>query len=95
MLGPWAVKCSFVSYKGIQGGFEELWTSGTGSVEELGDHRWYCQGCVEGSGGLDDPKLSLSAPNGVQLAPTSPKLAESSFLELRHNGVLGSSVATE
>jgi hypothetical protein len=30
LLGPWAVDGSFVSYKGIQGGFEELWMSGTG-----------------------------------------------------------------
>jgi hypothetical protein len=34
LLGPWAVDGSFVSYKGIQGGFEELWISETGSAEE-------------------------------------------------------------
>src|SRR3712207_3752599 len=32
----WAVDGSFLSYKDIQGGFEELRKSGAGSAEELG-----------------------------------------------------------
>ena len=34
----------FVSYKGIEGGFEELWTSGVGSAEELGIVQRHAQG---------------------------------------------------
>jgi hypothetical protein len=30
VLGPLAFENSFVSYKGIQGGFEELWNIGVG-----------------------------------------------------------------
>jgi hypothetical protein len=48
MLGPWAVDGSFVGYEGIQGAFEEKWTSG-GSGEEPGILKRYAQGCVEGS----------------------------------------------
>jgi hypothetical protein len=76
LLGPWAVDGSFVSYKGIQGGFEDLWISGAGSAEEPGLLRRHDQGGVAPLRGLEDPKLPLSAPNGVQLAPTSPKLVE-------------------
>jgi hypothetical protein len=39
------------------------------------------QGRVERSGGLGDPKLSLSVPTGVQIAPTSPKRVEGVFSE--------------
>ena len=46
-LGPWAVDGSFVSYNGIQGGFEELWRSGAGSAEEPGILQRHNQGCVE------------------------------------------------
>jgi hypothetical protein len=60
------VEGSFVSYKGIQGGFEQLWKSEAGSAEEPGTIAWYCQGCVEPSRGLEDPNLPLSAPTGVQ-----------------------------
>ena len=48
LSGPWAVDGSFVSYKGIQGGFEELWTSGAGSAEEPG----FFSGMVKG---VSDP----------------------------------------
>jgi hypothetical protein len=41
--------------------------SGTGSAEELGDVRRYCQGCIEASQGLEDSNLPLSVPSGVQL----------------------------
>ena len=58
----WAVDGSFVSYKGIQGGFEELWISGAGSAEEPGIVQRHGQGCVEPSRGLEDPNLPLSAP---------------------------------
>jgi hypothetical protein len=37
-----------------------------------------CRGFVK----LEDPNLSLSAPTGVQLRPTSPKLVEGEFCEL-------------
>ena len=47
---------------------------GRGSAEKPGDLQRPGQACVDPSGGLEDPKLPLSAPTGVQLAPTSPKL---------------------
>src|SRR5215216_1361903 len=50
----------------------------------------HAQGCVEPSRGLEDRKIPLSAPNGVQLAPTSPECVEGSFSEVRRHGVLGS-----
>ena len=43
-LGPWAVDGSFVSYKGIEGGYEELWISGVGSAEEPGIVQRHDQG---------------------------------------------------
>jgi hypothetical protein len=73
LLGRWAVDGSFVSYKGIQGGIEQLWKSGAGSAWEPGLLQRHAQGCVEPSRGLEDPNLPLSAPTGVQLAPTSPE----------------------
>jgi len=47
LLGPWAVDGSLVSYKGIQGAFEQLWMSGAGSAEEPGILQRHGQGCVE------------------------------------------------
>jgi hypothetical protein len=47
VLGPWAVDGSFVSYKDVYGGFEELWISGAGSAEELVVSSLSDQGCVE------------------------------------------------
>jgi hypothetical protein len=47
-----------------------------GSAEESGILKRHGQGCVERSEGLEDSILPLSAPTGVQLAPTSPKLME-------------------
>jgi hypothetical protein len=41
-----------------------------------GDCSAACSGCVERSGGLEDANLPLSAPTGVQLALTPPKLVE-------------------
>ena len=79
LLGPWAVDGSFISYKGIQCAFEELWKSRTGSADEPGILRRHAQGCVEPSRGLEDPNVPLSAPTGVQLVPTSPKLVEKLF----------------
>ena len=76
MLGLWAVESPFLGYKDVYGGFGELWISGVGSAEELGIAQRHGQGCVEPSGGLEDPKFPLWALTGVQLAPTSPKLAE-------------------
>ena len=82
VLGPRALDGSFVGYKGIQGGFEQLWMSGGGSAEELGILHLPGQGCVETSRGLEDPYLPLSIPSDVKLAPISPKLVEGSFCEL-------------
>jgi hypothetical protein len=79
LLGPWAVDGSFVSYKGIQGGFEELRKSGAGSAEEPGTLKRHDQGCVEASRGSVDHYISLSTPTGAQLASTSPKLVEGEF----------------
>jgi hypothetical protein len=76
LLGPLGVDGSFVSYKDVQGGFEELWTSGAGSAEEPAIFQRHGQGCVGPLRGLEDPNLPLSAPTGKQLAPTSPKLVE-------------------
>ena len=64
---------------------------GSGSGKELGTLQRHAQGCVERSRGLEDPNLPLSVPTGVQLAPSSPKLVEGEFCELRLYGVLGSS----
>ena len=88
MLGPLAFESSFVSYKGIQGGFEELWKSGAGSAEGPGILQRHAQGCVERSRGLEDPNLPLSVPTGVQLAHTSPKLVKDEFPDVRHRGRL-------
>jgi hypothetical protein len=49
---------------------------GTGSAEEPGILQRHGQGCVERLRGLVDPKLPLSAPTGVQLAPTSPECVD-------------------
>src|SRR5215207_1367958 len=65
---------------------------GRGSAEEPGIVQRHAQGCVERLRGLVDPKLPLSAPTGVQLAPTSPKLVEGEFCEPRVNGVHGCSL---
>jgi hypothetical protein len=75
MLGPRGRR-QFVSYNGIEGGFEALCISGAGSVEERGILQRHGQGCVERSEGLEDPILPLSVPTGVQLGPTSPRLVE-------------------
>jgi hypothetical protein len=45
------------------------------------------QGCVERLRGLGDPNVPLSIPTGVQLAPTSPKLMEGSFCDVRRQKV--------
>jgi hypothetical protein len=63
---------------------------GRGSAEEPGIVQRHAQGCVERLRGLVDPKLPLSAPTGVQLAPASPKLVEGRFCELPLYGVLRS-----
>ncbi len=43
----WAVDGLFVGYKGIEGGFEELWSIVLGgSAEELGGLLCLWQGCV-------------------------------------------------
>jgi hypothetical protein len=65
--------------------------SGTGSAEKPGILQVHAHGCVESSRGLEDPKLPLSVPTGVQLAPTSPKLVEGELCELPLYGVLRSS----
>jgi membrane protein len=63
--------------------------SGAGSAEEPGILQRHGQGCVERLRGLEDPNLPLSAPTGVQLAPTSPKLVEGRFSEVHiHEPVL-------
>jgi hypothetical protein len=77
-----AVDSSFVSFKGIQGAFAELWISRAGSVEELGILQRPGQGRVERSRGLEDPNLALSSPTDVQPAPTSPKLGYGVFSEV-------------
>jgi hypothetical protein len=41
--------------------------SGAGSAEELSILQRHGQGCVELSGGLEDPNLPLSAPSRAQL----------------------------
>jgi hypothetical protein len=61
--------------------------SGAGSAEEPGIVQRSGQGCVEPSRGLEDPKLPLSVPTGVQLAPTSPKLVEDAFCEVRQERI--------
>ena len=53
-----------------------------GSAEEPGLLKRPGQGCVEPARGIEDPKLPLSAPNGVQLAATSAKLVEGVFYEV-------------
>jgi len=66
LLGARAVDGSFFSYKGIEGGFEELWVSGAGSAEESGILQRPGQGCVGPLRGLEDPNIPLSAPTDVQ-----------------------------
>ena len=87
---PWVVEDSFVSYKGIQGAFEELCYVCEGSAEELGIVWRHHQGCVGPSRGLEGRSLPLSIPTGVRLAPTSTKLVKGAFCERRLYGVLGS-----
>ena len=55
--------------------------SGSGAAEESGIPKRHDQGCVQGSRAPPRSTLSLSAPTGVQLAPTSPKLVEGEFSE--------------
>src|SRR5215203_3338199 len=62
--------------------------SDSGSAEESWVLKRHGQGCVERLRGLGDPKLPLSTPSGVQFAPTSPKLVEGAFSEVRFVGVL-------
>ena len=58
-------------------------------AEESEDLLRLGQGCVEGFRGLKVPMLPLSAPRGVQFAPTSPKLEEGEYCQLlRLDGVL-------
>jgi|SRR5215211_5474577 hypothetical protein len=66
---------------------------GRGSAEEPGILLRPRQWCVEPSRGLEDPKLPLSVPTGVRLAPTLPKLGERQFsvVGFPFYGVLGSS----
>ena len=52
---------------------------GSGSVEEPEILQRHAQGCVERLRGLEDPKLPLSTPTSIQLAPTSPTLVEGEF----------------
>ena len=82
-LGTLVVESLPLDYKDVLGGFEELWTSGAGSAEEPGILQQHDQGCVGPPRGLEDPILPLSAPSGVKLAPTSPKLVKGAFCELR------------
>jgi hypothetical protein len=82
-LALWAFEGSFVGYEGIQGGFEEPWKLGTGSAEESGLLLRHGQGYVGPSRGLEGRSLPLSSPAGVRLAPTSPKLVERQFSEVR------------
>ena len=46
------------------------------TAEESSIVQRHAQGCVEPLRGLEDPKLLLLVPTGVQLVPASPKLAE-------------------
>ena len=56
---------------------------GSGSAEKQGILQRHVQGRVERSGGLEGPILPLWAPTDVQLAPTSAKLVEGGFSEVR------------
>ena len=79
----WPVDGSFVSYKGIEGGFEVPWNLRCEIGRGMrGLSAAWSQGCVEPWRGFEDPNLPLSIPNGVQLAPTSPKLVVCSYCEL-------------
>jgi hypothetical protein len=49
LLGPWAVDGSFVSYKGIEGGFEEPWISG----RDRQRNRGFFSGMIRG---VSDPR---------------------------------------
>ena len=53
-----------------------------GSAEETRISQRHDQGCVECSRGLEDSKLPLSAPTGVELAPRSQEPMEGVFCEL-------------
>jgi hypothetical protein len=44
VLGPLVLESLPLSYKGVQGGFEELWISGAGSAEESGNLGRHSQG---------------------------------------------------
>jgi len=72
-----------LGFNDLQGGLEGLWIPGAGSAEESGILQRHGQRRVERSRGLEDPKLPLSAPSGALLAPTSPKLVEGFFSEVR------------
>jgi hypothetical protein len=66
----------FVSYNDLQEGFEGLWNTWLGVGRGIWDSSAVWLGVCGGPGGLGEPKLALSSPTGVQLAPTSPKLVE-------------------
>src|SRR5215218_6804255 len=64
---PWVVEGSFVSYKGIEGGVEELWRSGAGPAEELETLRLSRQGCVEVPLASTEPCVPLSNPTSAHI----------------------------
>src|SRR5215203_6717860 len=66
-LGPLVVEGSLVSYKGIQGAFQELWRSGAGPAEELETLRLSRQGCVEVPLASTEPCLPLSNPTSARI----------------------------
>jgi hypothetical protein len=66
LLGAWAVDGSFVGYKGIEGGFEELWKAGAGIGRGIGGSSAACSGACRALWGLEDPELPLSSPTDVQ-----------------------------
>src|SRR5215208_727057 len=89
--GPSTVRSS--ATRAFKTSLEAREYSGSGRQRNQGILQRHAQGCVEPWRGFRDPIVPLSVPTGVQLSPTSPKLVEGRFSELRLAGVLGCSLA--
>ena len=80
LLGPPGRRRFVLSYKGIQGGFEQLWMSGAGSAEESWVLKRHDQECVDAS--LPPTKYPFPLPNPLISPVTSQQGRFAAYLSL-------------